>query len=255
MCKTEQSVPEDWYRNWFDERYLTVYRHRNQCEAERFVSQWRFWRMLKPGGWCLDLGCGAGRYARAIERHGQKVLGIDLSRPLLRIARKSRDSLKAVYYVRADMRAVPSAGPFSLVVSLFTSFGYFNDDENIKLLKGIRELLSTGGFFVIDLPNPAAVRKAVSTNPITVRDSDGMRIREERHLDGETSRVIKQIDLDIEGGKYRYFESIRLYERDELEALMQESGFRQLESCWGDYDGSRYKNTSPRLIYFGYNSV
>ncbi len=255
MCKTEQSVPADWYRKWFDERYLTVYRHRNQREAERFVCQWPFWRMLKPGGWCLDLGCGAGRYARAIERHGQKVLGVDLSRPLLCNARDSCNSLKAVYYVRADMRAIPSAGSFSLVVSLFTSFGYFSDDENIELLKQIRELLSAGGFFIIDLPNPASVRKAVSTNPVTIRKNDGMKIREERYLDRIASRVIKQIDLELEGEKHRYFESVRLYERDELITLMRESGFRRLEACWGDYDGSRYENTSPRLIYFGYNSV
>ncbi len=247
--------PEDWYRRWFDEHYLTVYSHRDQGEAEMFVSCWRFWRRLEAGGWCLDLGCGGGRYARAIERRGLKVMGVDLSRPLLRKAVVNIDPSSSLYYVRADMRAVPSAGPFRLVVSLFTSFGYFSDDEHLRLLKGIHTLLSPGGFFVIDLPNPASVRQRISESPLTIRKVDGTVIREERHLENDGSRVNKQIDLEYKGEKLRYFESVRLYERDELESLMRDSGFLRFGAWWGDYNGSNYKAASPRLIYFGYKGV
>jgi ubiquinone/menaquinone biosynthesis C-methylase UbiE len=74
----------------------------------------------------LDVGCGAGRHARAFRAAGARCVGLDLSRTLLRIARGVTDAP----LVRADMRELPiRPGSMDLTVSLFTSFGYFERDE------------------------------------------------------------------------------------------------------------------------------
>lgn len=251
MTEQKQPVPNNWYREWFDERYLKVYPHRDQQEAEKFLNHWKIWNRLEPGGWCLDLGCGSGRYARLIARHGFKVLGIDLSRPLLSIARRESNCPDNLWYVRADMRSIPSSVKFSLIVSLFTSFGYFEDHENIRLLHDVKELLLPDGIFVLDLPNRIAVERSVRDSAVTTRNDGEMTIRETRRFDTTKSRVIKQIDIKTGGDSYRYYESVRLYDYGEMETMLLSAGLAISEPVWGDYSGQPFNDESPRMIYFG----
>ena len=263
----------EWFRNWFDERYLTVYRHRDGAEAERFVKRWPVWDGIPAGGWCLDLGCGAGRYARAIAARGLKVLGLDLSRLLIRTSQDEADGGCSVRFVRADMRAIPSAGPFVLVVSLFTSFGYFDDDDqHRRLLRDLHHILAPEGRIVMDLPNPIAVRLKVSQEPASHASVGGLVIHEERHLEESPLRVVKRIVIREGDQRFEYQESVRLYTSGELEAMMIEAGFspqaaEPLQTAeplhasethqavvWGDYDGSPFSPSSPRIVYFGSKS-
>lgn len=56
------------------------------------------------------------------------------------------------------MRDLPLTGGFDAVVNLFTSFGYFEEDEEqVKVLREIYRMLKPGGKFVIDYLNPAYV--------------------------------------------------------------------------------------------------
>lgn len=52
----------------------------------------RFRQMAPTGGLVLDVGCGPGQYARALESRGLRVVGLDLSPGMLRqFARVTRE--------------------------------------------------------------------------------------------------------------------------------------------------------------------
>ena len=54
----------------------------------------------------LDLACGTGTHAIRLARRGHEVVGVDLSRDQLAIARrKARRARSPVLFVRADMRS------------------------------------------------------------------------------------------------------------------------------------------------------
>lgn len=42
---------------------------------------------------------------------------------------------------------------FDIVLLLFTSFGYFSDEENFRVLKNVYAALKPSGHFVLDVPN------------------------------------------------------------------------------------------------------
>ena len=115
----------EWFQEWFNEDYLALYAHRDDGDAERLVAllrrsvPWdRAWRVL-------DVACGPGRHARALEAAGARCFGLDLSMPLLRRARQ----VTGIPLIRADMRRIPvRPRSMDLTVNLFTSFGYFEDD-------------------------------------------------------------------------------------------------------------------------------
>jgi ubiquinone/menaquinone biosynthesis C-methylase UbiE len=74
----------------------------------------------KAGALALDLSCGTGNYSLALVRRGLRVVGADLSEPMLRLAqaRATREGIKLAL-VRADGTALPfRAGAFDLVTAV-----------------------------------------------------------------------------------------------------------------------------------------
>src|SRR5438105_12687804 len=112
------SQEADWFEEWFGEDYLHIYQHRNETEAEGAIELIATNLAGRRIDTVLDLACGAGRHTRVLRERWWTV-GLDLSMPLLKIARKESSDAP---YVRADMRELPFAeSSFDLVVNLFTS--------------------------------------------------------------------------------------------------------------------------------------
>jgi SAM-dependent methyltransferase len=66
----------------------------------------------------LDAGCGGGRYARLLGRHGAKVVGVDLSSAVEKAAALCAE-LPGVTIVQADLEKLPLAeGVFDLAFSI-----------------------------------------------------------------------------------------------------------------------------------------
>ncbi|MBT7788549.1 MAG: methyltransferase domain-containing protein [Calditrichaeota bacterium] len=252
MLKENAKYPENWFATWFDEWYMKVYQHRDEREAADFISKWNIWEKLNPEDWCLDLGCGAGRFAQLFAKKGYNTLAVDLSMPLLEAARKDLSGNANPYYVRSDMRCLPTVKRFGLIMSLFTSFGYFeSDEEHSTLLRDLSNRLRPKGIIVLDLPNSSDVERKVSELPITEKNIENVVVREERYMEMQPKRVIKRIIISKDKETFKYTESVRLYTNLEIEAMFQSVGISSVEHPWGDYSGSPYSNSSSRMIYFG----
>ena len=233
----------EWFEEWFGEEYLDLYPHRDDAEAEQLAALLREavpWRM---GIRTLDVGCGAGRHARALARAGARVTGLDLSACLLSRARAEG----ATSLIRADMRTLPVRdASMDLTVNLFTSFGYFADDaEHAAALAGMVRTLRPGGWFAIDfLHAPTVIAGLVpraemllGTTPATVA----------KQLVDDRRFVLKTITL----GDGRIFtERVRLFTPTELERMLLQAGLT-LRCRFGDYTGAPLAGGSPRVILIG----
>ena len=251
MKKATNSPESEWFRDWFDCNYELVYNHRTDTEAERFVSRWPLNWSDFAGTQALDIGCGNGRFCRAIGRRGLKAIGIDLSLDQLSLARKGCID-NSSSFVRADMRQLPLRGRFSLVASLFTSFGYFEtDQQNREVLDNLTQLLLPSGTIILDLPNRQFTVNRVKAKPVTSRQSEGVTIVEERRLTEGNSRVEKEITITSSGKTSHYRESIRIFSADELLEMTSEAGLTNVVPLWGDYSGSILSDFRPRMVYFG----
>jgi SAM-dependent methyltransferase len=194
----------------------------------------------------LDVGCGAGRFVHALAGRGACAVGVDLSAPLLHVARDG--GATAVGFVRADMRALPfAAASFEVVLSMFTSFGYFATVAEDRLALGeMMRVLRPGGDFVLDFLNAERVRAEASGT--TVRRVGDYEVHETRRLDAAGERVLKEIE--VRGGAVvrRYREEVRLWSAADLHAALRHAGCRIVQ-CWGDYAAAPFvPATSPRLV-------
>lgn len=238
----------EWFEQWFGEEYHDLYPHRDEEDARRAVALIRRAAPWTPGDLVLDLACGPGRHAAEFEQLRARVVGFDLSRAMLRRAReRSRAAL-----VRGDMRSLPfRQGSFRLAVNLFTSFGYFRDDAEHRLvLQEVVATLAPGGHFVLDYLNAEHVRRSLTpADAVSGRRAEGESdVRITRRIGPDGRFVIKEIELRDEGRTFQ--ERVRLYSADDLAALLTDAGLR-IVSRFGDYDGGPLASDSPRVILVG----
>ncbi len=238
-----------WYSRWFNTDYLTLYRHRDLAEAERQVQ---FLSSLAPADRfprVLDVGCGAGRHLAALSRCGFEPTGADLSAELLKAARGAAGAgCKGL--VRCDMRSLPfAAASFELVTSFFTSFGYFErDEDHAAVAAEWRRVLRSQGAVLLDYLNPLSALDGLAADE--EKTTGDLRILIKRSFDRDAGRIEKQISIRQSGEPERnYRESVRLFSLEELKSLLKTVGFSTV-SAYGDADGSKFSASSARLVIF-----
>lgn len=251
-----------WYCKAFEAGYLNLYAHRDTRDAERALRFLESHAGLRNGVRLLDLCCGAGRHLALIAPRIGGGAGLDLSRVLLSEARQKFDeSDDSPYPVRpplmeADMRALPlRSGFFEFVINLFTSFGYFDrDEENEHVLNEVSRVLRPGGTFVFDHINRTYLEARLK--PRTVRElEEGVVVTETRHVDPETHRVHKDVEWRHPHKKpVHWHESVRLYTKDELTAMFQKAEL-EVQNRFGDFDGRPLDDDAPRMIFVARRKV
>lgn len=247
------SAPAEWFRDWFGETYLSLYPHRDEAEAEAGVSLFQRETAVRPGGLVLDLACGYGRHLERLRHAGYLPVGLDLSARLLRDAAERPGIAGSL--VRGDMRHLPFPdGAFDALVNFFTSFGYFaSQDEDRMVIREMRRVVKSGGAFLLDYLNAPWVMANLEAESEV--ENDGRRVRQRRWI--EAGHVIKRIEI-FPGGEDRvgerapqiFHERVRLYEPDDLGALLARHGL-DVKARFGDYTGAPFGADSPRLVLSG----
>jgi len=198
----------------------------------------------------LDLCCGTGRHSIILRQKGWNMVGLDLSKNLLAIA-KRRMKKEGVKFpiVRADMRRFPFREQvFDAVVCMFTSFGYLpSESEDIKSFEEVRRTLRQGGKFLLDLANREHVVKAFQEREWA--EFEPFYMLEKRSLDLQTSRllslwtIIRKDTKEVKSLQH----DLRLYTFQKLRQMLREAGLK-VKKVYGGYDRKKFSLESSRMI-------
>ena len=234
---------QEWFIDWFDTKYYHIlYQDRNDDEAEIFMQHLISFLKLKKHSKILDLPCGRGRHSVFLNQLGYDVIGADLSENSINFAKQfENDSLNFEVH---DMRD-PFKTKFDAIFNLFTSFGYFDDDQvNIKILENLRNGLKENGVLVIDFINVNHVKKSIIHKETISRDQIDFHIT--RTIDGNA--IIKDIRFFADDKAHHYTENIKFLPLDTLKKYFAIAGL-ELKYTFGSYELSDfdYENSS-RLI-------
>ena len=240
----------DWPIAFFDDDYLKLYAPRLTEERTRLEVEFMVGALeLKPGARLCDLACGTGRHAIEMARRGYAVTGFDFNAKYLELAAAAAKAAGVeVAWSCGDMRELGFEREFDAVYSYFTSFGYYSDEANERVLAGIARSLVPGGTLLIDVLN----RDQILTHPSQrswVQRPDGALLMEENTLDLATSRVTsRQILIEPGAGSRMTKEyDLRTYTCAELSALLRRYGLTP-QRVLGGPDGSAYSIESRRLV-------
>jgi SAM-dependent methyltransferase len=196
----------------------------------------------------LDLACGPGRHSVVLAKKGFRVTGVDLSPFLLAKARERAASAGVeIEWIHDDMRSFSRPEAFDLCLSLFTSFGYFeNKQDDMAVLRNIHGGLFPGGACLIDVAGKEWLAKHFQ--PTTSHElDDGTLIIERHEIYDDWSRIKNQWILLKEGRAREYRLQHTIYSAQELKDRLLDAGFSSVRIC-GDFDGNEYGPDARRLI-------
>jgi 2-polyprenyl-3-methyl-5-hydroxy-6-metoxy-1,4-benzoquinol methylase len=203
---------------------------------------------LQPSMTVLDAPCGHGRISTELAVLGAAVTGLDLMEHFLAAARETAATRGVeVDYRRGDLRELPVEGPFDAVLCWFTSFGYFGDEDNRRVLREFHRVLRPGGRLLIEtLHHDGFVRGFVAAPFASVdRVGEDLMIDESR-FDSHTG-CIETDRTVVRGGKVRTsHHSVRLLTIPEWRAWLTEAGFRDARFC--GREGTELSVDSRRLV-------
>ena len=199
----------------------------------------------------LDLCCGPGRFAVPLARRGFRVTGVDRTTFFLDKARERAAAENVeISWVQEDMRTFVQPGAFDLAISMFTSFGYFdNKDEDLAVLQNIHASLRPGGVLVMDVVGKEVL--ASSFEPVRSRKhADGSVVIDRRAVLDDWTRVRMEWTI-IKGNTVRIFTiDHTVYSGQELKDRFAAVGFRDVR-LYGSIEGAPYGPEANRLIAVG----
>jgi SAM-dependent methyltransferase len=238
-------MSEEWFASWFNSPYYNLlYRHRDFAEAESFILLLLKRLHPSPESTFMDLACGRGRHSYFLSKQGFQVTGLDLSEERIAEARKlAGDGLD--FWVH-DMRQ-PFPGRWDFILNLFTSFGYFDDPaENKVVLRNVNHALNPGGTMVLDFLNVPVVMAGLV--PAETKTIGEVSIEIRRRI--QNGMIIKDIHVQDGDQHFDFQERVQALDHEDFQRLFEQAGLEIIET-WGDYKGNPWvKESSPRLIFF-----
>ena len=218
----------------------------------------------ESGGPVLEYGCGNGRIALPIARHGVEITGVDLS-PTMVADLKQRlaseyDFVRDLVRVRCgDMRKVRLRRRFPLVIVTFNSLLHLYERTDFEqFFARVREHLTPDGRLVFDasVPSPVdQIRKPERpyTIPRLRHPTTGKVIRYSERFDHDPSRQLLMVMMEfapVDAPDEAWATPLahrQLYPL-ETEALLHYNGF-EVEKVEGDFEGGPLTRDSDVAIW------
>jgi len=208
----------------YDQMYRSIFDYDEQFRTAR--------RLLKPYHVkrILELGCGSGNLARRFSDAGYQYTGMDIAKPMLRIARRENPQAD---FVHGDMRRFTTRRKFDAVLVAGRGFAYMTRNKDVLgTLTCIRKALRPKGVLVFDNFDAATIFKDLwrpQRDEVRVGKRTISRLsRRTQNLETGWTWNWSATYIVKEGRRVRTFKDrsvLRAFTRDELALLLALAGF------------------------------
>ena len=232
-----------WYSSWFDTPfYHILYKDRDDKEAQSFMDALTYYLNISQNSTILDLACGKGRHSLYLNSIGYDVTGLDLSKQSISEA-KQKENGRLCFDVH-DM-SKPYFKQFDTVFNLFTSFGYFDcDEDNLNTIKAIKANLKPNGIGVIDFMNSDVVKNSLKQDDI--KTVNGIDFYLKRSV--KNGYIVKDIAFNFKGQDFNFYERVKAFSLNDFKTMFEQAELTLLD-VFGDYQLNTFnKQNSERLI-------
>jgi SAM-dependent methyltransferase len=232
---------------------------RRRADVNHYRQLARTWAGEGP---IVELGCGTGRLSIPLTRDGHRVIGVDLSMPMLRRAAakaaqrpRGRDRLTLL---RGDMRRLPLRGRFPLVVAPFNVFQHlYTRGDVLACLAEVHDRLAPNGRLAFDVLHPDLrwltrdPRKRWARTTFTHPET-GERLEYTTNQTYDPVQQIAHIRIYYRSLATDRTRVVHLAHRqffpEEIPLLLGVAGFG-VEARWGGFSGETFDATSDSQVF------
>ena len=206
----------------------------------------------------IDLTYGTGSQVFWLKEKGFEVVGSDISRSMLKIA-KQKAKLKQlkIKFLQGDCRTV-HAGSFDAAITIFNSIGHLTLEDFKLTIQNINRNLNPSGLYIFDIFNLDYLKAGNNITKLTgdwMAASDGQKFREIQFStisdDGIVASYSTYVYQDGHSSPTKvskgYENTLQVYSSAELQNSLKESGFVVLAQT--DINGEVFsKEGSERIL-------
>jgi ubiquinone/menaquinone biosynthesis C-methylase UbiE len=215
----------------------------------------------------LEVACGTGRVTLRLAREGVDIVGMDLDKEMLNIARRKSEGVPNVRWLQGDMRTFDLGQTFGLIIIPGHSFQFMlTPEDQVKALGRCKEHLEPGGILVVhldhqdmdwlgdllrDLGGKFNTIKAV-TDPQTgqvMRKSNAWTYERARQ---NATVVSKWEEIGSDGSVLRIWQrepmTLHCAFRFEMEHLLARAGFEE-RTLYGDFFNHPLDEKSSEMVW------
>ena len=239
----------EWFEN--DDFWRDFYPY--MFSAERFAAAPEEVNRImaltgRSNGSVQDLCCGPGRHSVEFARKGFQVTGVDQSTYLLDRAREHASATGvSIEWVREDMRNFVRPNSFDLACNMFTSFGYFKEEEeNLRVLRNLYQSLKANGVLIIEALGKERLAR-VWLNAQCTDLPDGSMLVQRPKLRDDWTRIASEWTLIKEGRARSFNFEHTVYSGRELKESLLNAGYNRVQ-LFGSLQGAPYDLEAIRLI-------
>jgi 2-polyprenyl-3-methyl-5-hydroxy-6-metoxy-1,4-benzoquinol methylase len=235
----------EWFATWFDSHYYHIlYKDRDDKEARLFIDNISLYLNFLPNDKILDLACGKGRHSIYLNQKGLSVEGIDLSEESIQYAKQFEN--ERLHFSQHDMREVYKPTHFDFILNLFTSFGYFQtDEENQQAIDAMAKTLQFEGRIVLDFFNTTKVIQSLVE--YEEKNIDGITFKISKSI--QDNFILKDIHFEDKGKDCHFQERVKAIPTSDFLRYFRDAGLT-VARIFGDYDLSEFEEKiSDRMIF------
>jgi ubiquinone/menaquinone biosynthesis C-methylase UbiE len=202
---------------------------------------------IQPPASILDVACGPGRHVLELARRRYDATGLDVTAAFLEVARhRAATEGLHIQLLAADMRRFDLPKQFDGVLSMSTSFGYFeNPDDDILVLENVYRALKPGGVFLMELLSKEVAARTLQ--PRSWMEDGGTILLTEQRISNEWNWMHHRLVFIQEDVRQSFDLGHRLYAASELRFLLQRTGFERV-NLYGSLEGEPYDEGASTLV-------
>ncbi len=234
-----------WIKKTFDKNYLEAFKFLDR-NANKEVNQIVKLLKIRKSDLILDSCCGWGRHTSVFYKKGYKIQGVDISEDFIIHAKKSCNK---TIFIKKDIRNINYGKKYNIILNLETSFGYYNDKTNKRIIKNFYDSLKERGKIVIELINPEYIYSNFKKKLILL-NKPNIKIIDDNILQNNKKYIKTLRSIKTNSNNDKKIIKLRLYSKKELLEIFKNVGFKDI-TFFGKLSGERYTKKSIRLIAIG----
>ncbi len=255
--KPASEIPIDWNATGYtSEAFIREVEHEafagwsGDLEDEEEVAVMARLLAVRPGAKLLDVACGYGRHALIFARkHAMKVTGVDIATALVDAAnRRARQTGVSASFIAGHGRDLPWRNAFDHAIVAYNSFSIFGPEDAPRVLRGIRSALTERGRLFLDLDNKPHLLRYGGCHRNWYACHGSLTLQDVHFHYDISVEVTRDVTIHSDSrGPDEFICFKRIYERGEIEALLEHEGFR-IEALYGNWDLAPHGESSPKMI-------
>ena len=207
-------------------------------------------RPIVPGSRLLDLATGTGSVALEFANRGCEVTGLDLSEPMLEVARaKAQAAGRSIEFLPRDLVKFSLPPEFDHALCLYDSLNYILNADRLKqAFANVRHALNSNGVFIFDVNTIRALEAEMFTQASGPNAVVRYRWQSKYQPKVKLTEVRMDFEIAATGEKIHVVHRQRGYTDEEIRSLLSQAGFGEIQG----YDGYRFQPPTPssdRVFY------